>query len=63
MADAQKSKSRSREWVERLPASSQSNEYEYEVTRLTGKEPTKSTEIGLMCQLMGQSMVDPVGLG
>ena len=39
MADAQKSKSRSREWVERLPAILKV--MNNEVTRLTGKEPTK----------------------
>ena len=39
MADAQKSKSRSREWVERLPAVLKA--MNNEVTRLTGKEPTK----------------------
>ena len=39
MADAQKSKSRSREWVERLPAVLKV--MNNEVTRLTGKEPTK----------------------
>ena len=39
MADAQESKSRSREWVERLPAVLKV--MNNEVTRLTGKEPTK----------------------
>ena len=39
MADAQKSKSRSREWVERLPAVLKV--MNNEVTRFTGKEPTK----------------------
>ena len=39
MADAQKSKSRSREWVERLTAVLKV--MNNEVTRLTGKEPTK----------------------
>ena len=39
MVDAEKSKSRSREWVERLPAVLKV--MNNEVTRLTGKEPTK----------------------
>ena len=39
MADAQKSKSRSREWVERLPATLKV--MNNEVTRLTGKEPNQ----------------------
>ena len=39
MADAQKRKSRSSEWVERLPAVLKV--MNNEVTRLTGKEPTK----------------------
>ena len=39
MADAQKSKNRSREWVERLPAILKV--MNNEVTRLTGKEPNQ----------------------
>ena len=39
MADAQKSKSRSREWVKRLPAILKV--MNNEVTRLTGKEPNQ----------------------
>ena len=43
MADAQKSKSRSREWVERLPAILKV--MNNEVTRLTGKTPASSIKL------------------
>ena len=43
MADAQKSKSRSREWVERLPAVLKV--MNNEVTRLTGKTPATSIKL------------------
>ena len=43
MADAQKSKSRSREWVERLPAILKV--MNNEVTRLTGKTPASSIRL------------------
>ena len=43
MADAQKSKNRSREWVERLPAVLKV--MNNEVTRLTGKEPASSIKL------------------
>ena len=39
MAEAKKSKNRSREWVESLPVALKV--MNNEVTRLTGKEPTK----------------------
>ena len=59
MADAQKSKSRSREWVERLPAVLKV--MNNEVTRLTGKEPTKvlkSADVSINGTKYGR----PVGL-
>ena len=59
MADAQKSKSRSREWVERLPAVLKV--MNNEVTRLTGKEPTKvlkSADVSINWANYGR----PVGL-
>ena len=43
MADSQKSKNRSREWVERLPAVLKV--MNNEVTRLTGKEPASSIKL------------------
>ena len=43
MADAQKSKNRAREWVERLPAVLKV--MNNEVTRLTGKEPASSIKL------------------
>ena len=43
MADAQKSKNRSRDWVERLPAVLKV--MNNEVTRLTGKEPASSIKL------------------
>ena len=59
MADAQNSKSRSREWVEKLPAvlKVMSNE----VTRLTGKEPTKVLKSADV-SVNGTNYGRPVGL-
>ena len=59
MADAQKSKSRSREWVERLPAVLKV--MNNEVTRLTGKQPTKVLKSADM-SINGANYGRPVGL-
>ena len=59
MADAQKSKSRSREWVERLPAVLKV--MNNEVTRLTGKEPTKLLKSADV-SINGTNYGRPVGL-
>ena len=59
MADAQKSKSRSREWVERLPAILKV--MNNEVTRLTGKEPTKVLKSADV-PINGTNYGRPVGL-
>ena len=63
MADAQKSKSRSREWVERLPAVLKV--MNNEVTRLTGKEPTKvlkSSDVPINGTNYGRAGLDEVKL-
>ena len=59
MADAQKSKSRSREWVERLPAVLKV--MNNEVTRLTEKEPTKVLKSADV-SINGTNYGRPVGL-
>ena len=59
MADAQNSKSRSREWVERLPAVLKV--MNNEVTRLTGKEPTKVLKSADVL-INGTNYGRPVGL-
>ena len=59
MADAPKSKSRSREWVERLPAVLKV--MNNEVTRLTGKEPTKVLKSADV-SINGTNYGRPVGL-
>ena len=59
MADTQKSKSRSREWVERLPAVLKV--MNNEVTRLTGKEPTKVLKSADV-PINGTNYGRPVGL-
>ena len=59
MADAPKSKSRSREWVERLPAVLKV--MKNEVTRLTGEEPTKVLKSADV-SINGANYGRPVGL-
>ena len=59
IADVQKSKSRSREWVERLPAVLKV--MNNEVTRLTGKEPTKVLKSADV-SINGTNYGRPVGL-
>ena len=59
MADTQKTKNRSREWVERLPAVLKV--MNNEVTRLTGKEPTKVLKSADV-SINGANYGRPVGL-